>query len=98
MNLPFLKQQYVLMFFLVRTVARYRVLIAFTRILTTVPVLRLVLELLALHLDVIKLCRAELGLVPQEDFSVWTIRIRVETSYATMYLLRHLATYLFSKS
>ena len=98
MHRSFLKQQYVLMFFLVRTVARYRVLIALTRVLTTVPVLRLVLELLALQIDVIKLRRAELGLVPQEDFTSWTIRIRVETSYATKYLLRHLATYLFSKS
>lgn len=37
------------MFFLVRTVARYRVSIALTRIMTTVMVPRLVLELLALQ-------------------------------------------------
>ena len=86
------------MFFLVSTVARYRVSIALTRIITTVMVPRLVLELLALQITVIKLRRAELGLVPQECFTRGTIRIRVETSYATHYRLRHLATYLFTKS
>ena len=91
---------YVLMFFLVRTVARYRVSIALTRIMTSVLVPRLVLELLALQEDVTKVCRAELGLVPQGSFSTWTIRIRVETSLPSFekYGSRHLATYLFSKS
>ena len=82
MHRSFLKQQYVSMFFLVRMVARYRVLIALTRVLTSVPVLRLVLELLALQMYVIKLRRAELGLAPLEVFTKWTTRIRVETSYA----------------
>ena len=86
------------MFFLVSTVARYRVSIALTRLMTSVPVLRLVLELLALQITVIKLRRAELGLVPQGSISAWTTRIRVETSYTTHYRLRHLATYLFIKS
>ena len=65
--------------------------------MTTVLVPRLVLELLALQITVIKLRRAELGLVPQECFTTWTIRIRVETSLNTQYRLRHLATYLFNK-
>ena len=86
------------MFFLARTVARCRVSIALPSIMTSVSALRLVLELWALQITVIKLRRAELGLVPQECFTTWTIRIRVETSYATHYRLRHLATYLFTKS
>ena len=70
------------MFFLARTVARCRVSIALPSIMTSVSVLRLVLELLALQFIVMKLCRAELGLAPPEVFTKWTIRIRVETSYA----------------
>ena len=70
------------MFFLARTVARCRVSIALTRIMTSVTVLRLVLELLALQVTVMELRRAELGLAPLEVFTKWTTRIRVETSYA----------------
>lgn len=71
-----------LMFFLARTVARCRVSIALPSIMTSVSVLRLVLELLALQFIVMKLCRAELGWAPPEVLTKWTIQIRVETSYA----------------